>query len=96
MTKSNIIIALLLIVGSITSAFAQSTLALKFKRNGSWEDYKDYAVCPGTNVEYQVINWNSSCHTLTVVNGYPEGDVTGSVSSDGKITVTWKDTGDSC
>ena len=83
MTKSKMIIAFLLILGSTSFALAQTTLALKFKRNNIWEDHKDYAVCP-ENVEYKVLNWNSSCHTMTVVNGFPEGDVSSSVSSDGK------------
>ena len=33
---------------------------------------------------------------MTVVNGYPDGDVTGTVTADGKITIQWKDTGDEC
>lgn len=96
MSKNNILIAILLILGSICDTLAQSTLSLKFKRNNVWEDHRDYAVCPGIFVEYQVLNWNASCHTMTVVNGYPEGDATSNVSSDGKITIFWKDTGDSC
>lgn len=95
MTKSKIFIAFLLLLCSTSLAFTQTSLSLKFKRNNVWEDHKDYAVCPD-NVEYQVLNWNSSCHTMTVVNGFPEGDVSSSVSSDGKITIFWKDTGDSC
>lgn len=83
-------------MSSICATLAQATLSLKFKRNNTWENHKDYAVCPGIYVEYQVINWNPSCHTMTVTNGFPEGDVTSNVSSDGKITIFWKDTGDSC
>jgi Secretion system C-terminal sorting domain len=78
------------------ATYAQNALALNFKRNSAWVDFKDYAVCPNVSIEYQVINWSSTCHTLTVVNGFSEGDVTSDVTSDGKINITWKDNGDSC
>lgn len=87
---------MLLVLSSAGAAFAQTTLSLKFKRNNIWEDYSHYAVCPNVLVEYQVLNWNSACHTLTVVNGFPEGDVSSDVTSDGKISIQWKDNGDSC
>jgi hypothetical protein len=95
MAKNKILATILLIVSSICVVSAQTVLSLKFKKGSAWENHNDYAVCPG-DVEYQVLNWNSSCHTMTVVNGSPGGDVTSSVSSDGKIKINWPDNGDTC
>jgi len=59
----------LLLLLTITCAFAQPALSLNFKYNGVFIDHKKKSVCPGLDVEYQISNWKPSAHTLTVVNG---------------------------
>jgi hypothetical protein len=95
MLKNKIFYILFFMAVSVCSVFSQVQLSANVLRNGTWVDHGDYAACPGVDITYQILNWDKNCHTMTVVNGYPEGDVTSSVANDGKITINWKDTGDS-
>jgi hypothetical protein len=96
MLKNKLVLIFAIISIFASYSYSQSVLSATFTRNSSDVKIDDYAVCPQTDVAYKITNWKASCHEMKVVNGIPEGDVTSSVSADGKITINWKDNGDSC
>ncbi len=77
-------------------AISQTLRAKFFRNNSTWEFVEDYGVCPETNIQYEIIGWNDSCHTMNIVNGFPAGDVTDMIQADGRITINWQNNGDSC
>jgi hypothetical protein len=94
MSKIKYFISVLLLVCTCYTSFSQTlpVLAVTFIRNGTSVASRDFAVCPNTSINYQIVNWNQNCHKLTVV----KGTASGNVGADGTITIVWQDTGDSC
>jgi hypothetical protein len=70
---------------------AQTQVELNTQFNGSWKDVKLKAVCPLTDVTFQIVGYKAGCHTVT----YSNTSGTPSPSSSGELTVQIQDTGDS-
>jgi hypothetical protein len=70
---------------------AQTDVELNTKIGNAWKPYTAKAVCPQLDVTFQIIGYESGCHTVTFVNTFG----TPTPSSVGEFTLQIQDTGDS-